>query len=574
MASEAWTAELSPLSRTCQNCADSKVRCVRNGEEVCTRCRRLGKECVERKARRRFYGFQKDLKIKALESKIDELKRTRTASSRSRSPNSVDSIDAAPIHIAEEDVIDHGFLSMDMAESLVHTFKNDMLSHFPFVIIPPLVSAADLRREKPFLFLAILVSASFLDVALQRALDAEVKKAVASHMIINGKISFDLLQGLMVYIAWTHYHARPHRYSQFMQLAISIIIELRLDRAPQTKTWKTGIRFADQPPSEIETHTRPYWGLDEQRAIVGCYYLASTISILTQKQSNFPHTPYIESCSKSVYNAGGAPYDKYMFYIVRLQVLAEKIDRLSIRHAVEFGSPGSAAELYVTSLKSDLETFVAELPFGLYDFPLLAIQFQTAELCLYQLSLSAIKQPILTHAPPGNRFGDEFLYAALVAASSTLNVYLSLPSASETALSNTQWVQLGFAMIVGSKLIATASSKLGPEPAVAQRRASWISTLEQLRLRISVLATAHTSQSRDRNVFDYFQQRVVYIQRWFDRQDAPAALSIPTSDSEGFMYWENRHDLFADINFEDFFTSPEDEHLNVAIDRMMNGWVG
>jgi hypothetical protein len=91
---------------------------------------------------------------------------------------------------------------MDTATSLLNTFKEKMIPHFPFVIIQPNISAEYLRREKKFLFLAILASASFADMPLQRRLGMEVKKAVASRMIVNGEMSFELLQGLLVYLAW------------------------------------------------------------------------------------------------------------------------------------------------------------------------------------------------------------------------------------------------------------------------------------------------------------------------------------------------------------------------------------
>ena len=102
----------------------------------------------------------------------------------------------------EEDVIARGILSTDTAESLLDIYKEKMTPHFPFVIIPPETSAESLRREKRFLFLAILASASFADMPLQRRLGMEVKTAVASRMIVNGEMSFELLQGLLVYLAW------------------------------------------------------------------------------------------------------------------------------------------------------------------------------------------------------------------------------------------------------------------------------------------------------------------------------------------------------------------------------------
>lgn len=60
-----------------------------------------------------------------------------------------------------------------------------------------------------------------------------------------------------------------------MQLAISLIIELRLDKPPQAKTWKNGFQLG---PDRLESQftSQPAWSLAEQRATVGCYYLVST----------------------------------------------------------------------------------------------------------------------------------------------------------------------------------------------------------------------------------------------------------------------------------------------------------
>jgi hypothetical protein len=74
----------------------------------------------------------------------------------------------------------------------------------------------------------------------------------------------------------SHYHSRPHRYTQFLQLAISLVIDLRLDRPPQTRIWKTVLRFDPQESSQEQTLDRLSLGSDEQRAVLGCYYLSSS----------------------------------------------------------------------------------------------------------------------------------------------------------------------------------------------------------------------------------------------------------------------------------------------------------
>ncbi|KAJ5963507.1 uncharacterized protein N7479_003383 [Penicillium vulpinum] len=142
-------------------------------------------------------------KIAALESKINELKANRAGPTEETDINtSTRSTPLAEGNTALEDIISRDFLDMETAERYLSAFKTKLTPHFPFVVVPPDVSVRQLRQEKPFLCLAILASASYENMPLQRALGDEVKKVVASRMVIGGEISFELLQGLLVFLAW------------------------------------------------------------------------------------------------------------------------------------------------------------------------------------------------------------------------------------------------------------------------------------------------------------------------------------------------------------------------------------
>lgn len=91
------------------------------------------------------------------------------------------------------------------------------------------------------------------------------------------------------------------------------------------------------------------------------------VAVLVQKQFHFSYTSYIEDCCKTVSDTARAPYDKYLLYIIQLQHSVDKVDQLSAQHASELGTPGSGAELYVTSLIADLEVFQTRLPFEISD---------------------------------------------------------------------------------------------------------------------------------------------------------------------------------------------------------------
>jgi hypothetical protein len=153
-----------------------------------------------------------DRKIEALESKVRELmtdqntvqpsQKTPETAPRTRSTSVTESDEG------DKDIIDRGSLNIEAAENYLESFKSILTPHFPFVVIPHQVSAVQLREEKPFLFLAIMASASYENILLQRVLGAEVRRAVASRIILNGEVSFDLLQGLLVFLAWYAYATR------------------------------------------------------------------------------------------------------------------------------------------------------------------------------------------------------------------------------------------------------------------------------------------------------------------------------------------------------------------------------
>ncbi|KOC13312.1 alkaline D-peptidase [Aspergillus flavus AF70] len=494
-----------PLSSTCQNCAKSKVRCVRNSEEsdICSRCARLNKQCVYRETGRRFKGFKKDRQIEALESKINELMANcESTSTKQTTPgNATYNSNDEEADQATMDVVARGYLSMEAAQSFIDIYRTDMTLHFPFVVIPPQVTATDLRQQKPFLFLAVLASAAYSNMPLQRLLGREFKKIIASRMITSGEVSFELLQGMLVFLAWSHYHSRPHRYTQFLQLAIGLMVELRLDRPPQTKTWKTALKFNKEYTLDDEQYIRPSWGLDEQRAVVGCYYLSSTISILLHKPSCFPDiAPYLEQCCQSLDNEGTTSHDTYILPLFHLQVIAEKIDNLSWKHGMEVGSTGSAAELYVSNIKADLDRLRSQLPVGFFETPVMAMQLYTTELF-------------------SETWWDEIFCSGLTAAENILNMYMELPPGGEQTFNNTQWVQMAFCILVASRQVV-AASRMGKAALVPQIHA-WPETLEKLRQRLGALSTTQVDLNGDRDVFVDFENRVSRIQGWFNRNFGP-----------------------------------------------------
>ena len=103
---------------------------------------------------------------------------------------------------AVESLIDRGILDMDKCEQLLNLFR-DTTSYFPFVLIDSRSTVQSMTQDHPFLLLAILTTASSADKRLQTMLDHEFRVSLSQKVVLDGEKSLDMLQGLLVYLAWS-----------------------------------------------------------------------------------------------------------------------------------------------------------------------------------------------------------------------------------------------------------------------------------------------------------------------------------------------------------------------------------
>ena len=89
-----------------------------------------------------------------------------------------------------------------LENKLFEDFKTNMQQYFPFVAIDPVAGPQKYRSEHPFLFRACLAAASHTDPALQLPLGEDLLRYVGECMLVRGEKSLDLLQGLLVFVAW------------------------------------------------------------------------------------------------------------------------------------------------------------------------------------------------------------------------------------------------------------------------------------------------------------------------------------------------------------------------------------
>lgn len=77
-----------------------------------------------------------------------------------------------------------------------------MAPQFPFVVIPPEATSECLRKERPMLWKAILTTASCLHPSRQEAMGQELVEEFSTRLLLKAEKSLDLLQALLIYLAW------------------------------------------------------------------------------------------------------------------------------------------------------------------------------------------------------------------------------------------------------------------------------------------------------------------------------------------------------------------------------------
>jgi hypothetical protein len=194
-------------------------------------------------------------------SSHNRISESHVASSRSL-PRSKDAHDDS---FANDILHDLGGLAA--ADRRLDIFRRGFVSYFPFVVVPPTVSVEALQYDNPFLFLCIMAVTSFEEPILQRRLGQGIKKQICDRLVMGNEVSMDLLQGLLVFVAWYHYFCLPgkHQYFLMLQLCVNMCHELRLDLNDKGKRGLEGAQTQGKAQNPAE-----------MRALLGTYCLSST----------------------------------------------------------------------------------------------------------------------------------------------------------------------------------------------------------------------------------------------------------------------------------------------------------
>ncbi|KAE8358885.1 hypothetical protein BDV27DRAFT_61182 [Aspergillus caelatus] len=328
--------------RACVACTAAKAKCTPQGVNLCQRCARLGKSCtyLDLPQTKRKHKAAPS-RVEVLEKKVDQLMSQLAALTRQQSGQTspdtsnppttdlgssrdleLDSTDIAALLDAAKDpshgldpptssvlehqpsIVDRGLLSEVEAERLVTAFQLELVPKFPFVLVAHGETAARLRDREPFLFLCIVAATMGSAHPMRKTVAEEIMKHVTLRLVVRSERNLELLRGLLVHSAWYSYPAEKYhpRLLLLIQFCVSVLYDLGLHRKPNLNS-------------------------DEQRALLGTYWLSVGFSGTLGRPIVMKHDSRIDECIDSLASTGHLS-DRWVAPFIHLQSFLATMDEV------------------------------------------------------------------------------------------------------------------------------------------------------------------------------------------------------------------------------------------------------
>ncbi|KAK3363295.1 hypothetical protein B0T25DRAFT_587272 [Lasiosphaeria hispida] len=204
--------------------------------------------------------------------------------------------------------------NLDSASALLATFREVMVAHFPCIVLDDdeTSTVASMAKDRPFVLLAILATASSSRTLQGHSLyDEEFRKILGLKFVAGGERSLELLQGLVIYVAWYPFHLRPKSKQafQYIRMAAEILDDFDLDQD-----------FGTEGQDETPTPER----FDQIRTYLATYYLGSHFATSWNRTPALSYSDYTAKCCDILQTHSNLKGDSVLVWKVRLQRLVEE----------------------------------------------------------------------------------------------------------------------------------------------------------------------------------------------------------------------------------------------------------
>ncbi|KFA81256.1 hypothetical protein S40288_09987, partial [Stachybotrys chartarum IBT 40288] len=266
-------------------------------------------------------------------------------------------------------------------ETLMSIYMNQLSSQFPFVVIPPGTTAEQLHKTRPFLMKVIRMVTSVRHLRSMRGQSRAIFKHICDAMVMRSERSFELLQGILLFLGFYHYFCMSHaHYNSLTHLAVSLVGDLDLSTCPNLKAQEKHHRLILACDEESRPRTNA-----ERRAILGVWYMSSNAALVVKQLGPARYTKYLDQCLKELESAAEYKTDQLAVNLVRFQHLTEKIFHFHTGDELVNELPGIprlTAAVYLQSFQAELDRLRNELSPNLKTNQLLCCHYNSASLRL------------------------------------------------------------------------------------------------------------------------------------------------------------------------------------------------
>ncbi|OHW98854.1 hypothetical protein CSPAE12_02544 [Colletotrichum incanum] len=282
-------------------------------------------------------------------------------------------------------------LSAVKAEEYLDIYRTRLVPNFPFVPIYPNITAAELHGKKRFLFWCIMQAVVPQTAAVQKAVDDWVRRHAAMHVIVLKEKTIELLQGLMVYVAWGDVHPQMGiNANSLMQMAIGLVVDITMKNPSGPFSWMPKSLQADAwvLSSRGKQFDLKKLTLEEQRAILGGYFIASSNPTAMRRYSQIQYTPQFARCFKAIREASELPSDVQLLALIRMQNIADRIRSVFPNPDKDEGEPLPVFREHMGAVLSSIRKEICALESEEHiiskEQPMLWCHYQTLIVRLYE----------------------------------------------------------------------------------------------------------------------------------------------------------------------------------------------
>ncbi|KGO69816.1 hypothetical protein PITC_042790 [Penicillium italicum] len=273
------------------------------------------------------------------------------------------------------DMIDRGIIDYKTASAAFERYIHQMAPEMPFVVFPPGTTMGEVRRNKPYLFLAIIAAAvSVFNHDAQLILLNETYRVIAEQVVIKGQKSLELVQTIMICSIW---YLPPDNFDEIKfysltHMATVMAMELGMNHPI------SGSRRSFNMIRELimKKPTGPAFdpdGPEARRTWVGCYYLPVQMTAALRRTHLVTWQPYMDECLEILETHPDAlPSDRKLKWWAKLGPIMEKAG-----HRFGGEDPGSIttfadskAWYNIKLLEDQLAQWREEVPRNLYLGPM------------------------------------------------------------------------------------------------------------------------------------------------------------------------------------------------------------